>query len=358
MRILLVCPAPPERPSHGAAPLVASQLIEHLSERHTFGVVAAAAALSTGREWLASRSPRIDIVPAEGPRRLSGRRDDRLRPLAAAMRRAAAEFQPDVVHLETARLAPLARTTEVPSVVRCPEPPPQSEGLGDATACVVDCEDDRRAMSAHLPIDRIDIIPAGIDAERYVFRRTGSACRLVFTGDVGNPADLEAARRLATSILPRVRQRLPRAELLIAVTDSAEPARDLGRLDGVRVEGRLSDLRPSVWGAGVYVSPLASGAGRVTRLLETLALGTPVVASPASLTRLDDVVPGHHVMTAVSDAELADAVCLLLREPVVGATLARNARALVEQRRTWRAVAQRYEHAYQRLARPALERAA
>jgi glycosyltransferase involved in cell wall biosynthesis len=113
-----------------------------------------------------------------------------------------------------------------------------------------------------------------------------------------------------------------------------------------------------VWGAGVYVSPLASGAGRVTRLLEALALGTPVVASPASLSRLDDVAPGHHVMTAVSDAEITDAVCLLLREAVVGATLARNARALVEQRRTWRTVAERYEHAYQRLARPALERAA
>jgi glycosyltransferase involved in cell wall biosynthesis len=112
-----------------------------------------------------------------------------------------------------------------------------------------------------------------------------------------------------------------------------------------------------VWGAAVYVSPL-TGVGRTTGLLEALALGTPVVGSPASLSRLDAVVAGHHVLSADSDADFVDAVCLLMREPVVANTIARNARELVERSLTWRAVTQRYDDVYRRIVQPRMEQAA
>jgi len=113
-----------------------------------------------------------------------------------------------------------------------------------------------------------------------------------------------------------------------------------------------------VWGAAVYVSPIATGAGRTTRLLEALTLGTPVVGSSASLSRLDAVVPGHHCLSAESDGDFADAISLLMREPVVANTIARNARELVERAFTWRGATQRYEDVYRRIARPPMEQAA
>jgi glycosyltransferase involved in cell wall biosynthesis len=390
MRILLVCPAVPQPPSHGATRLVASQLIDHLGERHAFAVIAAAGPgdTATAHTWLASAAAPVEIVPVHRMRHpLSGRPAEGLRALDTALRRAIAAFRPDVIHLESALLAPLARVAGLHCVLSCHEPPAAGargagrclaptwqrlrarlderretswarEWFGAVTACVVECEDDRRISSAHVPFEQIEVIPGGIDAERYAYRRIGNAGRLVFSGDVSSPGDLDAARRLATSILPLVRRRIPRAELLIAATGDAEAAHDLGRLEGVRVESRLADLRPSVWGAGVYVSPLATGAGRAPRLLEALALGTPVVASAASLSRVDDVVPGHHVLGAEDDADFADAVGLLMREAVVATTLARNARALIERCRTWRTIAQRYDDVYQRLGQQAMERAA
>ncbi|HEY7517785.1 MAG TPA: glycosyltransferase, partial [Methylomirabilota bacterium] len=230
--------------------------------------------------------------------------------------------------------------------------------FGGVSACVVDSEHDRRALADHLPSERLEVIAGGIDTERYAYRRIGEPGRLVFTGNLGAPSDLEAAQRLATSILPRVRRRVARAQLVIAGTDTAGRARELGRLEGVRVDARLGDLRPSVWGAAVYVSPAAGGSDRTARIVESLALGTPVVASAASLSRLDAVEPGHHVLAADGDADVADAVALLMREPVVASTLARNARALVERARGWRTVTQRYEAVYRRLGERPLERAA
>jgi glycosyltransferase involved in cell wall biosynthesis len=390
MRILLVCPAVPQPPSHGTSRLVASPLLDHLGERHAFALVAAAGPGDSGtaRTWLASAAAPVEIVSAHRMRHLlSGRPAEGLRVLAAALRRASAAFRPDVVHLESALLAPLARVAGVPCVLVCHESPvTRARGagrypaptwqrlrarlderhetawarqwLGGVTACVVECEDDRRISSAHVPLEQIEVIPSGIDAERYACRRVGHASRLVFTGDVSSPGDLDAAHRLATSILPMVRRRIPRAELLIAATGDAEAAHDLARLEGVRVESRLADLRPSLWGAGIYVSPLAAGGGRASRLLEAFALGTPVVASAASLSRLDDVVPGQHVLVAEDDTDFADAVGLLMREPVMAATLAHNARGLVERCRTWYTIAQRYDDLYQRLGQPPMERAA
>ena len=387
MRILLVCPAVPQPPSHGASRLVASPLLDHLGERHAFAVVAAAAPgdSAAAHTWLASAAAPVEIVPAHRMRHpLSGRPAEGLRVLAAAVRRASAVFRPDVVHLEGALLAPLAQVTGVPCVLVCHgahvagargsgrykrlrarlderhESGWAREWFGAVTARVVECEDDRRISSAHVPLEQIEVIPGGLDIERYAYRRIGHPSRLVFTGDVSSPSELEAAHRLATSILPLVRTRVPRAELLIAATGDAEAAQSLGRLEGVRVESRLGDLRPSVWGAGVYVSALAggSGAGHASRLLEAFALGTPVVASAASLARLDDVVPGQHVLGAADDADLADAVSLLIREPIVATTLARNARALVEQCRTWRTIVRRYDDLYQRLGQPPMEKAA
>ena len=382
MRVLVVTPVLPHLPSRDAVRLAPSHLVDHLTARHTVGVVAATTGLDTPgrRAWLAARSTWLETVPAARWRHpISGRPADGLQTLAAAVRRACAEFAPDVVHLEGAVLAPLARVATAPSVLACHESaalrareaarharPPwrrmrarldervetgwERAWFAGVAACVMDSEDDRRAVSAHLPFEHIEVIPPGIDATQYAYRRIGEPGRLVFTGDLGVPRDLEAAQRLAASILPLVRRRLPRTELLIASAESAAFARSLAALDGVRLEGSLADLRPSLWGASAYVSPLASGSGRKGRILEALALGTPVVASAASLSGLDDVLPGHHVLTADTDADFADAVTLLMREPVVANTIARNARDLVEQRFTWCTVTQRYEALYGRLA--------
>jgi glycosyltransferase involved in cell wall biosynthesis len=382
MRILVVTPVLPHLPSYDAARLAPSHLVDHLSAGHAVAVVSAIGRGDTpaARAWLTARTERLETVPACRWRHpLSGRPAAGLTALAAALRRAYAAFSPDVVHIEGTLLAPLARVTGVPTVLAGHESAVlrardasrhfgapwrhvraridervetawERSWFAGVAACVVASEDDRRATASHLPFERIEIIPAGIDATQYAFRRIGDAARLIFTGDLETPRDVEAARRLAASILPRVRRRVPRAELLVAGAESGAAARDLAGMDGVRVEGSLADLRPSLWSAGAYVSPLGSGCGRKARILEAFALGTPVVASAASLSGLADVLPGHHVLTAETDAEFADAVALLMREPVVANQIARNARDLVERRFTWRAMAQRYEALYARLA--------
>jgi glycosyltransferase involved in cell wall biosynthesis len=390
MRILVVSPVLPHLPSHDAARVAPSHLVTELSERHTVGVIAAMGAADTpiARAWLARRAAWLETLPARRWRHpISARPADGLHALAGSMRRACMVFRPDVIHLEGPLLAPLASMADRPAVLACHEssalrardaaraPAPawrrvrarlhehreagwERHWFSGVAACVVESEDDRQALATRMPFERIEVLPAGIDAGQHAYRRVGEPTRVIFTGHLGLPRDAKAAHRLATGILPLVRRRVPRAELLVASGESAASARHIAGLDGVRVEGSLPDLRPSVWSAAVYASPLDCGFGGKARLLEALALGTPVVASQASLSGLDDVLPGHHVLTAETDAEFADAIALLVREPVVANTFARNARELMERRFTWRAVAQRYEALYTRLASAPAELAA
>ena len=58
------------------------------------------------------------------------------------------------------------------------------------------------------------------------------------------------------------------------------------------------------------------------------------------------------MLTGESDAATADAALLVLGEPAVAATLAANARQLVEHRYTWAAAARAWESLWARVAGP------
>jgi glycosyltransferase involved in cell wall biosynthesis len=382
MRIMMVSPLLPYLPCHEGFRLLPAHLLEHLSCRHAVAVVAPLTAAQTPaqRAWTAGRAASLALVPAGRWRRaLTGAPAEGLAALRTAVTGAVERFKPDVLHLEGALMAPLAAVGGVPTVLSCHESPAlrardarrgaqrpwarlratldervergwEQRWFASVDGCVVRSEADRAAIGEHLSVARVDVIPAGIDPAQYALRQAGLRGRLVFTGDLASSRDAAAARRLALDILPRVRQQWPRADLLIAGAHAAPAVVALAALPGVRVSTGVSDPRPSVWSGAVYVSAPRAGFGSNAPIVEAMALGTPVVAAPCALSGLAEVRAGHHVLTAHSDAEFAEAALALLREPGAAGAMARHARDLVERRYTWRTVAERFEQVYGRMA--------
>src|SRR5258708_36605069 len=87
--------------------------------------------------------------------------------------------------------------------------------------------------------------------------------------------------------------------------------RRLGEVPGVRVVGQVHDVRPYVARAALAVVPLRIARGLQNTVLEALAMGKPVVASPPALAGLHPRtnVP---VVTARSPQEWVDQVVRLL----------------------------------------------
>jgi len=82
------------------------------------------------------------------------------------------------------------------------------------------------------------------------------------------------------------------------------------------------------------VVPLRVGGGTRLKILEALALGTPVVSTSLGAEGLE-VTPGVDILIADEPTEFADATLRLLEDPALRAQLAANGRRLVRRRYDW-----------------------
>lgn len=125
------------------------------------------------------------------------------------------------------------------------------------------------------------IVPNGVDLD-YWRRRSleRGADTIVMTGAMDYAPNGDAALYLVEEILPLVRRAIPGARLLIVGRDPRSRLVEAGARTGATVTGLVPDVRPYLEQATVFAAPIRFGAGIQNKLLEAMAMGVPVVASP------------------------------------------------------------------------------
>jgi glycosyltransferase involved in cell wall biosynthesis len=139
---------------------------------------------------------------------------------------------------------------------------------------------------------------------------------------------------------------LPEAELRLAGARPARAVRALASRPKISLAASVPAMAPELAAATVAVVPLRAGSGQQNKVLEAMAVGTPVVATPQATGGLD-VVAGEHLLVAADAPGLAEAALGLLRDPARARALARAARALVERKYRWEDSAAGVEAAWQ-----------
>jgi glycosyltransferase involved in cell wall biosynthesis len=94
------------------------------------------------------------------------------------------------------------------------------------------------------------------------------------------PPNVDAAIHLVEDMLPRIQAAVPTAHVTIVGRDPSSGVRSLGARSGVTVTGYVDDVRPYLERASVFAAPIRFGAGIQNKVLEALAMGVPVVATP------------------------------------------------------------------------------
>ena len=217
--------------------------------------------------------------------------------------------------------------------------------LAAAGTVVAFTEADRLALTALAPDARVVRISPGISLPAEPSDPVGAdPPRVLFLGSFVHPPNVEAATRLARSIFPIVRSRVP-AAILEIVGDA--PPREVRALagDGVVVTGRVADAKPYLDRAAVVAAPLRLGGGMRVKVLESLAAGKAVVATPRALAGLQ-LVPGTHALVGESDAELGAGLATLLEDPHRRRHLGGAARAWATEHLGWEHAAAAYEELY------------
>lgn len=211
---------------------------------------------------------------------------------------------------------------------------------------VVVSQQDRDELAALNPALPVEVIPNGVDTYHFRPRPLKRIPALLFVGNYEYPPNVDAALRLATEIFPMVRRQIPGLRLWL-VGNAPPPELQALANDHIRVTGRVPDVRPYLARAGVFVSPLRLGAGIKNKVLEALAMGCPVVATPLSVDGIA-VRDGHDALIAEGKG-MVESILNLLSDDELRTRLSINGRQLIEARYSWGHVAERYEALYRGL---------
>ncbi len=160
-------------------------------------------------------------------------------------------------------------------------------------------------------------------------------------------ANVTAALYLVEQVLPRVWAERPEVRVWLVGKDPPRQVQRLAADRGARVTltGTVPDVRPYFRRAAVAVVPIPYGAGIQNKVLEAMASGTPVVATPQAVSALA-VADGEQALVADGPEAFAAAVLRLLGDPALRTQLGQAGRRYVEQHHDWRSIVERLEEIY------------
>jgi sugar transferase (PEP-CTERM/EpsH1 system associated) len=201
---------------------------------------------------------------------------------------------------------------------------------------VSDAEADLFRARAALPQADIRALHNGVDLHFY---RPGAVPAvpaparplIVFTGQMDYAPNVDAVRWFAQAVLPQI----PRAHFAIV---GRNPADAVKRLAGERVTvtGAVPDTRAWLAAADVVAAPLRIARGVQNKVLEAMAMGRAVVASPAAHEGIE-AEAARDLLVADSAEEQARAIRHLLSDPSRAAALGAAARRRMEEAYSWEA---------------------
>jgi sugar transferase (PEP-CTERM/EpsH1 system associated) len=205
----------------------------------------------------------------------------------------------------------------------------------DATVLIAEI-DARELARNGAPAEKLAVVNNGVD--RAYFMPTAAAYdanRSAFVGNLHSFANADAALRIAREILPAIRAAQPDACAdIVGVNPSAAILAHSGR-DGLNVTGAVDDVRPYVERAALTLCPVRVAGGVQNKILESLALGVPVVTSPEGFEGLGARGEDDGVRVARDTAEFAKLSLELMRDVALRNELGRRGNAFIARSYDW-----------------------
>jgi glycosyltransferase involved in cell wall biosynthesis len=197
---------------------------------------------------------------------------------------------------------------------------------------------DRDFLSQFSTVKNVEIIGPGVDLDYFNYY-TGpyDNQQITFVGKMSTFPNKDAALYFYESIFPLVLQRFPDMKFVIAGIEPPPEILALGRDPHVKVLGQVPDVRTHLHQSVLSVCPMRTGAGAKNKVLESLAVGTPVVATSLGIEGLQ-LEPGKEVLVADAPEQFAAHIIRLVEDAPWRNSLARQGRRRMEENYGWEAI--------------------
>ncbi len=227
----------------------------------------------------------------------------------------------------------------------------EKESLVRYTTVIAVSRRDREALTTRYGLSRVEAIETGVDLDFFSTSPTETAPDpsmdggvLVFTATMSWPANVDGIHFLLDNVFPRLLHARPRIKAVIIGRDPPASLSEKIRKRGLNVDlvGFVTDIRPYVAQANVYVIPLFIGSGTRIKAFEAMAMGRPVVSTAIGMEGLD-VRDGEHFVRADDAESFARSILALMSDASMRTQIATSARRLLEDRFSWSRVAHDFE---------------
>lgn len=202
------------------------------------------------------------------------------------------------------------------------------------------------------PLPHLHVMPNGVDLE--YFAPNGNhreSATVAFSGKMSYHANVTAALHLVNDIMPKVWAQRPEVKVVIVGKDPAPEICALATKTSAHegqiiITGTVPDIRPYLHQSSVAVAPVPYGAGIQNKVLEAMACGSAVIASPQACSALA-TQSGRDLLVADTPERFANSLLHLLAHPGQQQALGFSARNYVEEHHSWNALTAQLELIYQ-----------
>jgi len=207
-------------------------------------------------------------------------------------------------------------------------------------------ENEGAILSRACPDLKVRVVPNGVDTEYFTPRPDPGTNALLFCGSMDMHPNREAMDYFLKRIWHRVVSQSPDVELYVVGRKPPEWLEHLGKVDPrIHVTGFVDDVRPYFQKTVVCICPIVSGGGTRLKILDSLAMGVPVVATPFAASGLS-LEHGKHLLLADTEQKFAEHIRRLLTIPSLRSELASAGSKRVDQLYSWTLVGQTLMDAY------------
>jgi sugar transferase (PEP-CTERM/EpsH1 system associated) len=157
---------------------------------------------------------------------------------------------------------------------------------------------------------------------------------IVFTGAMDYYANIDGVVWFTKEILPLIKKEIPVIQFYIVGSNPTKEVLSLPSNNGVTVTGYVPDTREYLRRATVAVVPLRIARGIQNKILEAMAMGIPVVATPRAFEGIE-ANPDRDLILGEDVEKIAEGIIKLIKEVSLRKSLSGSGRAVIEKNYCW-----------------------
>lgn len=201
--------------------------------------------------------------------------------------------------------------------------------------CVVTSSGEKDLLKKIYPEGKVHILSNGVDMD--FFRSTSAAydpSTIVFTGAMDYFPNIDGVLYFVNHILPLIKKQRPETMFYIVGNNPPKKLIKLMVNGHIRVTGYVPDIRPYIERAAVSVVPLRIARGIQNKILESMAMGTPVVATSIAFSGIQGD-PYRHLFVEDDAEKFADKVLEVMNNENRRKELSAIGREIIEKNYNW-----------------------